>query len=109
MNHGGYDMKNLIFTPDVILLDNENLHPGWPGIDFADILITYVRFLKVKETAELWKKLLYKIPSDIIPPNLLIGWIILGTYKEVISEAACLNPVSSSLYERIKILLLFIK
>lgn len=109
MNHGGYDMKNLIFTPDVILLDNENLHPGWPGIDFADILITYVRFLKVKETAELWKKLLYKVPSDIIPPNLLIGWIILGTYKEVISEAACLNPVSSSLYERIKILLLFIK
>ena len=109
MNHGGYDMKNLIFTPDVILLDNENLHPGWPGIDFADILITYVRFLKVKETAELWKKLLYKVPSDIIPPNLLIGWIILGTYKEVISEAACLTPVSSSLYERIKILLLFIK
>ena len=109
MNHGGFDIKNLIFSPDVILLDNEKLHPGWPGIDFADILITYVRFLGVAETCELWDTLFRKIPSDIIPANLLAGWIILGTYKEVISAAACLKPISESLYNRIKVILHFIK
>ena len=109
MNHGGYDIKNLVFNPDVILLDNEKLHPGWPGIDFADILITYVRFLEATETFELWDSLLQKIPSDIISTNLLAGWIILGTYKEVISAAACLKPISESLHERIKIMLHFIK
>lgn len=109
MNHGGYDIKNLVFNPDVVLLDNEKLHPGWPGIDFADILITYVRFLEATETFELWDSLLQKIPSDIISTNLLAGWIILGTYKEVISAAACLKPISESLHERIKIMLHFIK
>lgn len=109
MNHGGYDMKNLVFNPDVVLLDNEKLHPGWPGIDFADILITYVRFLEATETFELWDSLLQKIPSDIISTNLLAGWVILGTYKEVISAAACLKPISESLHERIKIMLHFIK
>lgn len=109
MNHGGFDIKNLVFTPDVILLDNEKLHPGWPGIDFADILITYVRFLETTETYELWDTLFHKIPSDIIPTNLLAGWVVLGTYKEAISAAACLKPVSESLHERIKILLHFIK
>lgn len=109
MNHGGFDIKNLVFTPDVILLDNEKLHPGWPGIDFADILITYVRFLEVTENYELWEMLFRKIPSDIIPVNLLVGWVMLGTYKEAISSAACLKPVSNSLHERIKILLHFIK
>lgn len=109
MNHGGYDIKNLVFNPDVVLLDNEKLHPGWPGIDFADILITYVRFLEATETFELWDSLLQKIPSDIISTNLLAGWVILGTYKEVISAAACLKPISESLQERIKIMLHFIK
>lgn len=109
MNHGGFDMKNLVFSPDVMLLDNEKLHPGWPGIDFADILITYVRFLEVTETFELWDTLFRKIPSDIISTNLLAGWVILGTYKESISAAACLKPISESLHERIKIMLYFIK
>ena len=80
-----------------------------PGIDFADILITYVRFLEATETFELWDSLLQKIPSDIISTNLLAGWVILGTYKEVISAAACLKPISESLQERIKIMLHFIK
>ena len=109
MNHGGFDIKNLVFTPDVILLDNEKLHPGWPGIDFADILITYVRFLETIENYELWDILFHKIPSDIISTNLLVGWVILGTYKEAISTAACLKPISKSLHERIKILLHFVK
>jgi glycosyltransferase involved in cell wall biosynthesis len=109
MNHGGFDMKNLIFTPDIILLDNEKLHPGWPGIDFADILITYVRFLGTIETYELWDTLFRKIPSDIISTNLLAGWVILGTYKEAISMAACLKPIPRLLQERIEILLHFIK
>ena len=109
MNHGGFDMKNLVFTPDIILLDNEKLHPGWPGIDFADMLITYVRFLETIETCELWDTLFRKIPSDIISTNLLAGWVILGTYKEAISMAACLKPVPRLLQERIEILLHFIK
>lgn len=109
MNHGGFDIKNLVFNPDVILLDNEKLHPGWPGIDFADLLITYVRFLETTENYELWDMLFHKIPSDIISTNLLAGWVILGTYKEAISNAACLKPISKSLHERIKILLRFIK
>lgn len=109
MNHGGYDMKNLVFTPDVILLDNEKLHPGWPGIDFADMLITYVRFLETTETCKLWDTLFRKIPSNIISTNLLVGWIILATYKEAISTAVCLKPISGFLYDRINILLHFIK
>ena len=108
INHGGCDLKNYIFTPEVVLLDNEKLHPGWPGIDFADLLISYVRLLNETETYELWSMLLNKIPTSIIPMNILTGWIILGTYKEAISDAACLKPVSQVLYERIKILLRFL-
>lgn len=109
MNHGGFDIKNLVFSPEVVLLDNEKLHPGWPGIDFADLLITYVRFLDTTETYELWNSLFRKVPTKVIPTNLLAGWIILGTYKEAISAAACLKPISKSLYKRIEILLRFIE
>ena len=105
MNHGGCDLKNFVFTPEAILLDNEKLHPGWPGIDFADLIISYVRLLNTNESCELWDSLLNKIPESIIPKDILIGWIVLGTYKEAISDAARINPICPNLYERINILL----
>lgn len=108
INHGGCDFKNLVFIPEAILLDNEKLHLGWPGIDFSDLLISYVRFLNITETYELWDILLSKVPRSIVPKEILIAWIILGTYKEAVSDAAYLKPICQNLFKRIEILLRFL-
>lgn len=105
VNHGGFDYKNLVFTPEVVLLDNEKLHIGWPGIDYADLLITFVRKHYQAETLELWKNILSFIPPTFISQKILVGWLLLSAYKEAISEAACLKPISSVLSERTDILL----
>ena len=106
LNHGGFDYKNLIFTPQIILLDNEKLHPGWPGIDYADFLLTFVeRNCVSKETINLWKSMLKSVPRSHISDSILGGWLLLGICKELVSEAARLNPISTSLKKRSDILL----
>lgn len=104
LNHGGSDIKNLVFTPEPVLLDNEKVHVGWPGIDFSDLTITYIRQMCKHETPEIWLDILNTIPSSVIPPALLIGWILLGTFKEAVSETAQLKVVNHRLLERVKIL-----
>lgn len=104
ISHGGCDYKNLIFTPETILLDNEKLHIGWPGIDYADLLITYVQKNYHDESYAVWRDIILTIPNTIIPHNLLIGWLLLGIIKEVISETAQLNHISQNLGIRNQIL-----
>ena len=106
LNHGGFDYKNLIFMPNTILLDNEKLHLGWPGIDYADFLLTFVETnYSLKETVNLWKNILKSVPDSHISNSILGGWLLLGICKKMISEAARLNPISTSLIERSNILL----
>lgn len=106
LNHGGFDYKNLIFNPQTILLDNEKLHLGWPGIDYADFLLTFVtRNYGSEETVNLWGNILKSVPTVYITNSILGGWLLLGICKELISEAARLTPVSASLKNRIDILL----
>lgn len=100
LNHGGFNYKNLVFTPEVVLLDNEKLHIGWPGIDYADLLITFVQKHYQVETIELWKNILSFVPPTFVSHEILVGWLLLGVYKEAISEAARLKPISSVLSER---------
>ncbi|EOS69448.1 hypothetical protein C818_02599 [Lachnospiraceae bacterium MD308] len=106
LNHGGFDYKNLIFTPQPILLDNEKIHPGWPGIDYADFILTFVakRYVS-KETKHLWESILKLVPTPYITNSILGGWLLLGICKELVSEAARLNPISASLKKRSDILL----
>lgn len=103
--HGGCDYKNLIFVPEVVLLDNEKLHIGWPGIDYADFLLTYVQNNYENETTELWRDILSIVPQNSIPREILIGWLLLGVCKSAVSEAARLNQISSALYCRTNIFL----
>ena len=106
LNHGGFDYKNLIFNPQVILLDNEKLHPGWPGIDYADFLLTFVvKNYVSKESINLWENILKSVPNLHISNSILGGWLLLGICKELVSEAARLNPISTSLKKRSNILL----
>lgn len=105
INHGGCDYKNLIFIPEVVLLDNEKLHIGWPGIDYADLLLTYVQKNYQVETVELWKNILSLVPQHIVPRKILVGWLLLGICKEAISEAARLNQISPTLCSRTHIML----
>lgn len=90
--HGGCDIKNLIFTPQAILLDNEKVHVGWLGMDFSDLLITINR-PNHDESIDMWKKLLSKIPQSIIKRDILIGWIVLGIIKETVSMSAMFNSI----------------
>ena len=106
LNHGGFDYKNLIFNPQTILLDNEKLHPGWPGIDYADFLLTFVtKNYASEETIHLWESILKPVPTLHITNSILGGWLLLGICKELVSEAARLNPISASLKKRGDILL----
>ena len=106
LNHGGFDYKNLIFNPQTILLDNEKLHLGWPGIDYADFLLTFVtKSYASEETINLWENILKPVPTLHITNSILGGWLLLGICKELISEAARLNPISASLKKRGDILL----
>lgn len=100
LNHGGFNYKNLVFTPEVVLLDNEKLHIGWPGIDYADLLITFTQKYYQVENIELWKNILSFVPPTFISQEILVGWLLLGIYKEAISEAAQLKPINSNLNER---------
>lgn len=101
INHGGFDYKNLIFTPEVVLLDNEKLHIGWPGIDYADLLITYMQKKHPTETLELWRNTLMIVSRSSFSIEILIGWLLLETCKEAISETARLNQISPTLSKRI--------
>lgn len=106
LNHGGLDYKNLIFTPQPVRLDNEKIHPGWPGIDYVDFLLTFVtKNYASEETKELWESILGSVPTLHITSSILGGWLLLGICKELISEAARLNPISAPLLKRIDILL----
>lgn len=105
INHGGFNYKNLIFTPEVVLLDNEKLHIGWPGIDYADLLITFVQKHYQVETLGLWKNIISFVPHTFITHEILIGWLLLSIYKETISETARLNQINPVLNERTHILL----
>jgi len=102
--HGGCDYKNLIFTPETILLDNELIHPGWPGMDFADLFITYTRNVKIQESSDWWEYLFNLLPRNGIPRKLVAAWIILDTYKEAVSEVAQLKPVNPVLEKRLYIM-----
>ncbi len=104
INHGGADLKNIIFIPDPVLLDNEKIHIGWPGIDYSDLAITYVRNHFKKETPEIWNDILSHISGSNITPQVFIGWIFLGTIKEAISNKAQFKSISPLLFERVKIL-----
>lgn len=100
--HGGCDIKNIVFTPNAVLLDNEKIHVGWTGMDLSDLLITINRKFK-NESIETWKFLLETIPHEIISKQILIGWIVLGTIKELVSMSALLENVNVKLLtERIE-------
>lgn len=106
LNHGGFDYKNLIFVPQTVLVDNEKLHLGWPGIDYADFLLTFVtKNYTSEETKNLWESILKSVPTSHITNSILGGWLLLGICKELVSEAARLNPISVSLKKRVDILL----
>lgn len=105
INHGGCNLNNIIYIPQAILLDNEKIHWGWPGIDYADILISYVEKSALKETPKVWRNMISKIPSDIISPNNVIAWLLLDACKKMILAATCLNPIPSNLVNRINLLL----
>ena len=106
LNHGGFDYKNLIFNPHAVLLDNEKIHLGWPGIDYADFLLTFVTKNYVpEETITLWESILKSVPTLHITNSILGGWLLLGICKELVSEATRLNSVSVSLKNRSDILL----
>lgn len=94
--HGGCDIKNIIFTPEAILLDNEKVHVGWVGMDISDVLITLNRKHN-NESVETWELLLGTISDDIIDEKILIGWIMLGTIKELVSMSALLEKVDVEL------------
>lgn len=102
--HGGCDFKNLVFTPKTILLDNELIHPGWPGLDFADLLITYTRKTKAHESSVWWTQLFKLLPQHFAPHKLVAAWIILDSYKEAISDAAQLKTVNPVLEKRVQIM-----
>lgn len=102
--HGGCDLKNLIFIPNAVLLDNEKIHAGWPGLDFADLFITYTRKYSSRESENWWRWLFELIPTQMISKKILAVWIVLGAYKEAVSEEALLNPVSQDLVNRISII-----
>lgn len=105
INHGGCNYKNLIFTPEVVLLDNEKLHVGWPGIDYADLLVTYVQKNYEVETLDLWKGILLSVPKHIISHEILVGWLLLAVCKKAISETAQLKQISPILHNRTQIFL----
>lgn len=105
INHGGCDYKNLIFTPKMVLLDNEKLHIGWAGIDYADLLLSFVSKNYEKESLEIWKNILHMIPQTYISHKILIGWLLLGICKEAISEVTYQNKISEKIYVRAQILL----
>ena len=109
INHGGCKLNNLIFIPDAILVDNEKIHWGWPGIDYVDILTSYVERNNLEETSQMWNDMISKIPSDIISPELLIGWLLWDTCKKIVSETACLNPIPANLNIRVQALLLLLQ
>ena len=80
--------------------------PFGPGIDYADFLLTFVgRNYVLKETINLWENILKSVPNLHISNSILGGWLLLGICKELVSEAARLNPISTSLKERSAILL----
>lgn len=102
--HGGCDLKNLVFTPETVLLDNELVHPGWAGLDFADLFITYTRKTMILESSAWWKQLFDLLPQDFISEKLVAAWIILDSYKEAVSDGAQLKPVNPVLEERLYIM-----
>lgn len=107
--HGGCDLKNLIFNEtDAILLDNEKMHVGWPGIDFADLFITYSRKYMQIESRDWWDSLFNLLSGSCCTPSIAAQWVILGAYKEAISTAAYLKEVSPELEERINSMLKYI-
>lgn len=102
---GGCDIKNLIFTPETKFVDNEKLHVGWPGMDYADLFITIIRHRKEPESIYEWNYLLNLVPSNIISKKLIAGWIILGAYKEAISDAYMFLPYNNQLKKRIELII----
>ncbi len=85
INLGGCDIKNLVFDDNkTMFVDNERAHFGWPGIDYADLIISYFNNhnFGISELEEF----LTGFHSDYITTNILIGWLILSGWKTAISD-----------------------
>lgn len=86
LNLGGCDIKNLVYdNGKTMFVDLERAHWGWPGIDYADYLITYYK--SHGQSDNFWKAALDNFKSDYISKPLLLCWLILNGWKEAISEA----------------------
>jgi len=85
LNIGGCDVKNLVFkNQEVMFVDNEHIHWGWPGIDYADYLITYAE--KNNLTIQWWADVLSNFSSKFITKSLLVCWLILDCWKKILAD-----------------------
>ena len=84
-----------------MFVDLERAHWGWPGIDYADYLITYYK--RHKESENFWEDILDNFTSDYISKPLLLCWLILNGWKEAISETIITEqPLKAELIVRQK-------
>ena len=107
MLHGGVNSKNIIITDndDIPLLDNENLHIGWPGYDIADYLSSYAASsLELPDERSFWLSVCELIPKDMIPQRHVFAWLLFIEYSDMIFSKVRLLPFPQSRYERIDIL-----
>lgn len=102
LNLGGCDVKNLVYDNNkTMFVDLERVHWGWPGIDYADYLITYYK--RHKESENFWEDILDNFTSDYISKPLLLCWLILNGWKEAISETIITEqPLKAELIVRQK-------
>lgn len=107
MLHGGVNSKNIIVTDndDTPLLDNENLHIGWPGYDMADFLSSYAASNhEINNEWDFWRSVCELIPKGMIPQDYIFAWLLFIEYRNMIFSKVRLLPLSQSRNERIAIL-----
>lgn len=95
LNLGGCDTKNLVYDNGKSkFVDLERVHWGWPGIDYADYLISYYKMHG--KSINFWKDTIDNFKSNYISKPILLCWLILNGWKEAISETIMteqpLNP-----------------
>lgn len=102
---GGCNVKNLAFDHGrTMFVDNERMHFGWAGVDYADYLITYANQRASGEAW--WSEIVERFDETYISRDLLIGWLLLSGWKTAVSDQI-INPapISKSLEDRQRILL----
>lgn len=107
MLHGGFNSKNIIVAAndEIPLLDNENIHIGWPGYDIADFLSSYVASgCELHDEQFFWQSVCELIPKDLISQPYIFSWLLFIEYRDMIFSRVRLLSFPKSRYERIDIL-----